>query len=116
MQYPVVCSEFPAESDLVDRVDRNDRWDMVGLGDFVRDAVLPDCGILFCGGDIYVCTASANRLTGADRAYPEYIFERTDRVEILVGVNGERSPETRGHLDSTRLLAPGTFTVRRKKR
>ena len=79
-------------------MDRADRGDNLGLVEFVRYASLTDCGVLFCGLDAYVCTVSADRVTGADRADLVDIFKRKDGVKILAGVNGEESPETRERL------------------
>ena len=92
---PDDCVEPSTEPKFVDRVDGEDCCDKVGSVDFVHDAGLPNCGILSWGLKTYVCTESADLVTGADRVAPEDDVERTSRVETLAGVKREENSESR---------------------
>ena len=111
------CAELAhssAEADLVDRVGKVDRGDGVDLVGFVRDVSLRDFWIFSRGLALFFCTVSADRVAGDDRVGSAKDFERADRVEVLVGVREEESPETRERWDWRPLfVAPVTLAVRR---
>ena len=97
-------AELSAEADLNDRVGKVYRGDGVDLVGFVRDVGLPDCWILSRGLEASVCTLSSDSVAVNDLVGPAEDFERADRVEVLVGIRGEESPETRERLDGRPLL------------